>query len=240
MTDILTTRQVQDLLKVDRITIYRMLQDGRLKGIKVGSQWRFTTQEVERLLSGERAQEAIPVDSSTVFPVHCVQTIQDLLSGVSQMSAIVLDVNGVPVTEWSAQVGLSRMVTGTAAGLDDLHQAWQAFAASPDTAFVGPAGLTAVTAPIHGNGVLVGWFLVGQVFTKPTDLLWTSTLSARYGIQVDLLEAAAAEVAVVSREQWQQMEGWALKAAHAVESILGERTQFMQRLQKIADLTQLA
>ena len=34
MTDLLTTRQVQDILKVDRITIYRMLQDGRLKGVK--------------------------------------------------------------------------------------------------------------------------------------------------------------------------------------------------------------
>src|SRR3972149_4778761 len=207
MTDILTTRQVQDILKVDRITIYRMLQDGRLKGIKVGSQWLFTTQEVERLLSGERPQEAFPVDSGTVFPVHCVQTIQDLLSGVRQMRAIVLDVSGVPVTERSAQVGLSRMVTGTAAGLNDLHQAWQAFAASPGTAFVGPAGLTAVTAPIHGNGGLVGWVLVGQVFTTPTDLLWTSTLSAPPGIQGGLLEGAAAAGAGGGRGEWQQRGG---------------------------------
>jgi excisionase family DNA binding protein len=37
----LTTRQVQNILQVDRITIYRMLQDGRLKGVKIGQQWRF-------------------------------------------------------------------------------------------------------------------------------------------------------------------------------------------------------
>jgi excisionase family DNA binding protein len=53
MTDLLTTRQVQEILKVDRITIYRMLQDGRLKGVKIGQQWRFARREVERLLQQE-------------------------------------------------------------------------------------------------------------------------------------------------------------------------------------------
>ncbi len=49
MEDLLTTREVQELLKVDRITIYRMLQDGRLHGMKIGQQWRFP-KRVERLL----------------------------------------------------------------------------------------------------------------------------------------------------------------------------------------------
>lgn len=239
MTNLLTARQVQEILKVDRITIYRMLQDGRLKGVKVGSQWRFTTQEVDRLLSGDRPLETAPSDSSTVFPVHCVQTIQDLLSGVSSMSAIVLDAHGEPVSKWSAQMELSRLVTAAAGGLDDYHKAFQTFAAQPDRAFVCPAGLSAVTAPIRSNGTLAGWFLVGQVFTRPGDRLMTATLSARYGIPAAALEAAAAEVLVVTREQWNQMEGWALKAAQAVESILGERTTFVQRLQQIADLTQV-
>src|SRR5574338_1538225 len=103
MNELLTTRQVQDILKVDRITIYRMLQDGRLKGVKVGSQWRFAAQEVERLLSGEQLQYSVPADANgSVFPVHCIQTIQNLLSGVSLMSALVLDAAGTPVTQISA------------------------------------------------------------------------------------------------------------------------------------------
>ena len=52
MDELITTKQVQDLLQVDRITIYRMLKDGRLKGVKVGKQWRFQTQEIEDLVSG--------------------------------------------------------------------------------------------------------------------------------------------------------------------------------------------
>jgi excisionase family DNA binding protein len=45
--DLLTARQLQDLLKVDRITIYRMLGDGRLTGFKVGGQCRFSWWQIE-------------------------------------------------------------------------------------------------------------------------------------------------------------------------------------------------
>ena len=55
MEDLLTTREVQELLHVDRITVYRMLSDGRLKGVKIGQQWRFPAREVDRLLSGTSA-----------------------------------------------------------------------------------------------------------------------------------------------------------------------------------------
>ncbi len=48
--DLLTTKQLRDLLQVDRITIYRMLYDGRLHGFKVGGQWRFSRQEIEAWL----------------------------------------------------------------------------------------------------------------------------------------------------------------------------------------------
>lgn len=97
MEELLTTRQVQDLLKVDRITIYRMLQDGRLKGVKIGQQWRFPRSEVERLLgraTPEPASQAM--DLATGFPTHCVQTIQDLYAEVSGLSAVVLDLRAIP------------------------------------------------------------------------------------------------------------------------------------------------
>ena len=50
MEELLTTKQVLDILQVDRTTIYRMLKDGRLSGVKVGQQWRFPRSEVEDLL----------------------------------------------------------------------------------------------------------------------------------------------------------------------------------------------
>ena len=75
MGDLFTVKQVQDLLKVDRITVYRMLQDGRLKGIKVGHQWRFNQSEVQRFFGIVTEEPSIRIrffkqPSHTLHPNH--------------------------------------------------------------------------------------------------------------------------------------------------------------------------
>jgi excisionase family DNA binding protein len=50
MTELLTTRQVQALLHVDRTTIYRMVENGELPALRVGKQWRFAREQVEAWL----------------------------------------------------------------------------------------------------------------------------------------------------------------------------------------------
>lgn len=246
MTDLLTARQVQDILKVDRITIYRMLQDGRLKGIKVGSQWRFPQAEVERLLEGRSPRKNIATESGPLFPTHCVQTIQNLMTGISQMCALVIDKDGAPVTEFSAPAGLSRLVMSSHEGLETYRQAWQEFALNAvDTAskFVCPAGLSAAAAPIHEQGMLVGWFLVGQVYldeaARQAAVDQAVEMAARYDLKTtDVLEAIQA-VPIVSAEQWILAVKWADQAAQAIDSILRERSGYKQRLQQIADLTHM-
>lgn len=52
---LLTSKAVQLILNVDRSTVYRMAQDGRLPAIKVGRQWRFPRAELERALSNNHA-----------------------------------------------------------------------------------------------------------------------------------------------------------------------------------------
>ncbi len=117
MEELLTTRQVLELLKVDRITVYRMLQDGRLKGVKIGQQWRFPQSEVKRLLEGEPFCE--PADAlapNPNFPTHCVQAIQDLFSDVSQIGALILDRSGEPVTEMSGPRAFCRLMAASPKG----------------------------------------------------------------------------------------------------------------------------
>lgn len=246
MTDLLTTRQVQDILKVDRITIYRMLQDGRLKGIKVGSQWRFTQAEVDRILEGAGAQKSFLAESGPLFPTHCVQTIQNLLTGISQMCALVIDIHGDPVTEFSTPVSLTHLVMSTTEGMEAYHDAWQEFAREANAKngkFICPAGLTAATAPIHDRGLLVGWFLVGQVFLDEKDkqqaVESAPEFAARYGLNGTQITDAFLEVPILESQQWKMVENWADQAAQAVSSILTERSGYKQRLQQIADLTQM-
>ena len=47
---LLTTRQVQEFLNVDRITVYRMVESGQIPGMKVGGQWRFSQTAIDEWL----------------------------------------------------------------------------------------------------------------------------------------------------------------------------------------------
>ena len=90
MNELLTTRQVQETLKVDRTTVYRMLKDGRLTGVKVGSHWRFPRVEIDALLDGtsslskedvskERPAKEGQKITLELLPTACLQAIQEPL-----------------------------------------------------------------------------------------------------------------------------------------------------------------
>ncbi len=54
--------EVIALLKTTRPTFYRWLRAGKLKGTKVGRQWRFLRQDVERFLRGQEPEIDLPAD----------------------------------------------------------------------------------------------------------------------------------------------------------------------------------
>jgi len=49
----LTVDELSDLLQVHKSTIYRLLKERKLPGFRVGSDWRFNVEEVERWLRGQ-------------------------------------------------------------------------------------------------------------------------------------------------------------------------------------------
>lgn len=49
--EIMTLYEVGDLLRVSNQTIYNMIRDGRIKGSKVGREWRFLRSDIEAYLS---------------------------------------------------------------------------------------------------------------------------------------------------------------------------------------------
>ena len=44
--DILTIRQLADLLKINEKTAYKLASAGKIPGFKVGGSWRFERQEI--------------------------------------------------------------------------------------------------------------------------------------------------------------------------------------------------
>ena len=70
--------QIQDLLGVDRSTVYRMAHDGRLPAVKVGRQWRFPLDEVQQRLRIDSPPDCdvqaadLPLDPVVVEPLVSV------------------------------------------------------------------------------------------------------------------------------------------------------------------------
>lgn len=66
-----TTRELQALLQVDRTTIYRMADAGRLPALKVGGQWRFPRRPIDLWLgshSASQPSEVLPARSEAPLP----------------------------------------------------------------------------------------------------------------------------------------------------------------------------
>ena len=82
---LLTALEVQELLHIDRSTVYRMAEDGRLAAIRVGRSWRFPADRIEALLGTGAGVDATPAPASPraaspatptappVGPVHPIQ-----------------------------------------------------------------------------------------------------------------------------------------------------------------------
>jgi excisionase family DNA binding protein len=247
MDDLLTTRQVQERLKVDRITVYRMLNDGRLKGVKIGQQWRFPRREVERMLGqAEPPAPAAPAASDATFPTHCVQTIQNLFSEIGQVSAVMVDMQGNPLTQISGPCAVCPMLRSSPQGAAACRESWQTFArqsAAGGRYFTCHAGLQYTGTPIYDRGEQIGLFLAGQFYWQTPNPEEESArveqLAAAHQLPVGALQEAARAIPVIPPDLHARVQAWPATAAHAIHSILHERTGFVSRLQQIASLTQI-
>src|ERR1035437_1124563 len=61
-TGLLTMDEAIAMLKTTRPTFYRWVRSGRLRGTKLGRQWRFTRGDVDRFLKGQEPQIALPLE----------------------------------------------------------------------------------------------------------------------------------------------------------------------------------
>lgn len=146
MTDLLTTRQVQALLRVDRTTIYRMVESGQLPAIRVGKQWRFAQSEVEGWLrsgrshaasmpAGRLASEPVnerDLDLRSLLPLACVQSIQDLFAEMLGVMIVVTDMQGQPITGISNPCGFFAELNEKNPGVaGQCVRTWQQLAGDP-------------------------------------------------------------------------------------------------------------
>ncbi|MDJ0498427.1 MAG: helix-turn-helix domain-containing protein [Acidimicrobiia bacterium] len=104
---LLTAKQVQEIFRVDRSTIYRMAEDGRLPAVKVGRQWRFPSEHLESLLGQSNGESTPPspavatsdhVALRAILPGDTAQAVADLAADLFGVMAVVTDMQGQALT----------------------------------------------------------------------------------------------------------------------------------------------
>jgi len=69
----LTTEEVLEYLQVTQRTVYRLIKAGRIPAVRVGRQWRFRKQDVDRWLEsqqGRSARAAAVIGTARPVPEH--------------------------------------------------------------------------------------------------------------------------------------------------------------------------
>jgi len=221
MDALLTTRQLQDLLQVDRITVYRMLNDGRLRGFKVGGQWRFSRRAIERWLQEQRADLDVAEPprtaaelqpSAETLPLSCLQAIQDIFAEALGVGAVTTAVDGTPLTTLSNSCEFCNLIFNTATGQQRCVASWRAAAGQPATTpqlATCHAGLRYVWGRIEVQGEFVAATHAGQFLdAPPDDATWQARiaeLAAATGVDGQKLRQALARVPVLDEARRQQV-----------------------------------
>jgi excisionase family DNA binding protein len=116
----LTARDVQELIRVDRSTIYRMAESGRLPAIKIGRQWRFPSDAIHEWLG------STPNGDTGTQPWSSTQDVADLFAELYGVMVIVTDIAGNPLTSVSNPCGYFSAVSGEASALERCITEWKA------------------------------------------------------------------------------------------------------------------
>lgn len=254
MTEFLTTRQLQDLLRVDRTTIYRMAEAGRLPGVKVGRQWRFARAQIEAWLemqgSGRHANDTpLPKTSSTldwrhILPLECIQLIQDSFAELLGAMMVLTDRDGRPLTQPSNPCGLYLAIAGHPELYPHCLKTWAAIARDPALTprfQPGLLGLLCTRGLIRIGDSIEAMVVIGGIAPStwppsPAEITrWTETLP----LERSVIEQHLHEVHYLHPQEQARILAYVQRIADVFAHIINELMTLSERLQLIAEMTKI-
>jgi excisionase family DNA binding protein len=249
--DLLTTHQLEEILKVDRITIYRMLGDGRLRGFKVGGQWRFSRSEVESWIRGQcwqlddlAANESgrKPEQTFRALPLSCVQAVQSVFADAMDIATVTTDPEGYAITEISNGCDFCALIRSSKEGRRQCSAFWKSLGnLEVKTCH---AGLAGTGHRITTNGKWVGIVVICQLDLRTGEehnhVGWSENLS-RLASELNLpkksLRAEAARLRTIRADQVPRILHLVKQVAETFSKIGEERLALLGRLEQIAEIT---
>ncbi len=250
MNDLLTTKQVQDYLQIDRTTVYRMLKDGRLTGVKVGQQWRFLREEVEVFRGGadlslkKEDKDAASVDVS--LPCR-TQLVQDVFAELAEVGAVTTALNGEPLTDISNVSDFCGQILASSSGRQACIASWRELGKKNEgrrPRFIScHAGLQYARARIEVEDQFAAMLIAGQFYADTPDpkeeKARVEQLAKAHTLDADALLNAAQSLPVLDERIRDRIGEWLEKVAHTFEAIRREHLNLINRLQRIAAISDL-
>lgn len=255
MDDLLTTKQLMELLRLDRTTIYRMLNDGRLPAVRVGGQWRFSRQAIDAWLTEKNppaVAESKPSPKvsanpfrldSNILPISCLQPIQEIFAQTSNVGAVTTDLDGKPLMPLSNPCAFCNLIQSTEKGRAQCESSWKKLAHQNDEH---PqlekchAGFTYARGRIVVEDQFIAMFFVGQFVAgdvKPMRAAEHLAKVARAcGVAENELTLVAKDIRVLDQAHAERLLGLLQLVAETYSHIGQERLDLLTRLKKVAEI----
>jgi excisionase family DNA binding protein len=240
---LLTTNDVQRLIKVDRSTIYRMAEDGRLPAVKVGRQWRFPEDRLHEWLGGAgAAAEPRPAAGlADALSPGSLQAVCDLLGDTLGAMVVLTGIDGQPLAQPSNPCGLFQAVHRYPGVLDRCISGWQELAAELDLDpqwRVTPLGFLCARSLVRVGDRLVGMVVAGGIAPPvwPPDPDEVRRLAEGLAVPAAAIGDHTGEVHRLEAAEQDRVLRLLPRIAAFLSRLATERTQLVGRLEAIAAL----
>lgn len=243
----LTARELQEILHVDRTTIYRMADAGRLPAVKVGTQWRFPRRQMEEWLSAQMGGQvpalfngaphrntvahSLPpaAPPAETLPLESIQLIQDTFADALGIMIVVTNLEGRPLTRSSNPCGLLRVVEAQEDAYMRCLQWWAEMARRPamQPAFIrSPMELLCARAFFRVGSELRGMVIFGGVAPQewPPSGETVARTAQLLGLEAATFGLHLDEVYTMDGERERRLLDFVQRVADIITQLLSEQT----------------
>lgn len=173
--ELLCAEQVRRILGVDRSTVYRMAETGRLPALKVGRQWRFPAGQIELLLDipgADLVRQEAPGRGALLLSAQSAIPLVELAAQILGVMFVITDMDGEPVTEVVNPCPWFSAHSGDPDLLATCLADWRELAHDPDFDIrfhTGPLNFDCARAFIRVGPQLIGMLVGGGIDPSGDD-----------------------------------------------------------------------
>ncbi|HAX82378.1 MAG TPA: hypothetical protein DCY40_07425 [Actinobacteria bacterium] len=245
MVTYLTAKDIQELIRVDKSTIYRMAEDGRLPAVKVGRQWRFPEDAVLGWLGVDTGGAVMRIEHNLrdLVSPDVATAVAELAAAALGVMVVITDMDGRPLTAVANPCGLFDAVAADPAALPRCISSWQKYASAPDLVpRFGPSefGFLCARAFVRRDTRLLGMVIAGGVAPDawPPAPATVRSIAAGLGVAEEVFSGHAEEVYRLAHSEQARLLGLLPRVALLVSQIADEAGTVAGKLSAIAEIAE--